>query len=198
MDVVLCTYENPMTGEHVIAWQKDDGKELLPAGERGFFGDLGKTDMGVFKNFTMGKNILMGRTTWDSLGRKKLKGRGTHYVLSRTKNDNAEDGVVFVNDLDSFLSEHGHDSDLVCIGGGSLYNKFLFDDKYKDFVDKISWNKLVDLTDNTFAEYMENKGWKATVLSAKEVSFSMTERDSFCFEAVGGETGGLRLICQEG
>ena len=40
------------------------------------------TDMAHFKALTMGKPVIMGRRTWDSLSRKPLPGR-TNIVLSR-------------------------------------------------------------------------------------------------------------------
>ena len=40
------------------------------------------TDMAHFKALTMGKPVIMGRKTWDSLPRKPLPGR-TNIVLSR-------------------------------------------------------------------------------------------------------------------
>jgi dihydrofolate reductase len=41
-----------------------------------------KSDMALFKSTTMGKPIVMGRKTWDSLPRKPLPGR-MNLVLSR-------------------------------------------------------------------------------------------------------------------
>jgi dihydrofolate reductase len=54
----------------------------------GVFGDHGalpwrlKTDLQMFKALTLGKPIIMGRKTWDSLPIKPLPGR-TNIVLSR-------------------------------------------------------------------------------------------------------------------
>jgi dihydrofolate reductase len=41
-----------------------------------------RTDMALFKQLTMGKPVIMGRKTWDSLPRKPLPGR-TNIVLTR-------------------------------------------------------------------------------------------------------------------
>ena len=41
-----------------------------------------KSDMAHFRDTTMGKPVLMGRKTWDSLARKPLPGR-TNIVISR-------------------------------------------------------------------------------------------------------------------
>jgi dihydrofolate reductase len=41
-----------------------------------------KSDLAIFRELTMGKPIVMGRKTWDSLPRRPLPGR-TNIVLSR-------------------------------------------------------------------------------------------------------------------
>jgi dihydrofolate reductase len=76
----------------------------------------------------MGKPILMGRKTYDSIGRP-LPGR-TNIVLTRDANWTA-DGVQVVNDLDSAIAASekacaAADSDeLMIIGGEQIYRKFL-------------------------------------------------------------------------
>jgi dihydrofolate reductase len=76
----------------------------------------------------MGKPILMGRKTYDSIGRP-LPGRA-NIVLTRDASWTA-DGVQVVNDLDSALAASekacaaaGSD-ELMIIGGEQIYRKFL-------------------------------------------------------------------------
>lgn len=85
-------------------------------------------DLQYFKAVTMGKPILMGRKTYDSIGRP-LPGR-TNIVLTRDANWSAK-GVVVVNDLDSATAASekacaaaGVD-ELMIIGGEQIYRKFL-------------------------------------------------------------------------
>jgi dihydrofolate reductase len=85
-------------------------------------------DLQYFKAVTMGKPILMGRKTYESIGRP-LPGR-TNIVLTRDANWSAE-GVVVVNDLDSARAASekacvtaGVD-ELMIIGGEQIYRKFL-------------------------------------------------------------------------
>ena len=55
-----------------------------------------KEDMQLFKRITMGHPILMGRKTWESLGRP-LPGR-QNIVLTRNA-DYAADGAVVITDI---------------------------------------------------------------------------------------------------
>lgn len=81
-----------------------------------------KSDMEFFKNMTIGKTVVMGRKTFDSLPVKPLKSR-KNIVLTRDENF-SYDGVVTVNDMDMLLSEYGGD-DVFVIGGGEVYKKLL-------------------------------------------------------------------------
>lgn len=78
-------------------------------------------DMAHFKRTTMGKTVLMGRKTWDSLGRP-LPGR-PNWVLSRDP-DFSPPGARRFDSLESALSEH-RDGELMVIGGADLYRQAL-------------------------------------------------------------------------
>lgn len=82
-----------------------------------------KSDMARFKASTMGKPVLMGRKTWDSLFVKPLPGR-RNLVLSRDASFRPE-GAWAYSKLDGFLAagramaeEAGVDE--ICVIGGSL------------------------------------------------------------------------------
>ena len=57
-----------------------------------------KSDLALFKANTLGKPIIMGRKTWDSLPRKPLPGR-MNVVLSRDGSFEPQQAVV----CESFL-----------------------------------------------------------------------------------------------
>ncbi len=81
------------------------------------------SDMRRFKAATMGKPVLMGRKTWDSLTRKPLPGR-PNLVLSRDRNFRAAGGWTY-SKLDAFLSAGAAMADAlgvdeICVIGGSL------------------------------------------------------------------------------
>ncbi|MGU3385865.1 dihydrofolate reductase [Methylobacterium sp. D53M] len=74
------------------------------------------SDLKRFKALTMGKPMLMGRRTWDSIGRP-LPGRRT-LVLTRDTGFRAE-GVETLHDWDSALAAAG--AELMVVGGAEIY-----------------------------------------------------------------------------
>ncbi|HQP19909.1 dihydrofolate reductase [Phenylobacterium conjunctum] len=84
-----------------------------------------KTDLANFRAVTMGKPVIMGRKTWDSLPKKPLVGR-TNIVLTRDGSFEAKGCVVCddFTDAVSIAKEQAEDDgvDEVCvIGGVSLF-----------------------------------------------------------------------------
>jgi dihydrofolate reductase len=75
-------------------------------------------DLKRFKTLTMGKPLLMGRKTYESVGRP-LPGR-TNIVLTRDRDWRA-DGVVVVRSLGQALSFARDAEELVAIGGAEIY-----------------------------------------------------------------------------
>ncbi len=82
------------------------------------------SDLKHFKKITMGKPIIMGRKTFDSIGRP-LPGRPNFVVTRQT--DWTHQGVIVCNKIESALSKADTaaadaDTDEICIiGGGALY-----------------------------------------------------------------------------
>lgn len=82
-----------------------------------------KEDMQFFKETTMGHPILMGLTTFKSIGRP-LPGR-KNYVLTHDP-EGLPEGVFPVTDLDSFVHENlGSDEEIFVIGGANVYDQML-------------------------------------------------------------------------
>ncbi|HEX4895935.1 MAG TPA: dihydrofolate reductase [Solimonas sp.] len=81
-------------------------------------------DLKFFKRNTVGKTVLMGRKTWDSLGRA-LPDR-ENWVLTRDPGFSAPGARVF-HDLDTALAAHarGGGGELMVIGGAELYRQLL-------------------------------------------------------------------------
>ena len=79
-------------------------------------------DLRFFKQTTMGKPLLMGRRTWESIGRP-LPGRRM-IVLSRDPVYQAP-GCVVARSLDDALEKAGAVSEVMVIGGAMLYEQTL-------------------------------------------------------------------------
>jgi len=75
-------------------------------------------DLKHFKALTLAKPVLMGRKTFDSIGRP-LPGR-TNLVLTRTRGWSAP-GVTVVPDLDAAIRAAGSAPELVVAGGAQVY-----------------------------------------------------------------------------
>jgi dihydrofolate reductase len=84
-----------------------------------------KSDLAIFRAVTMGKPVIMGRKTWDSLPKKPLPGR-TNIVLTRDGSFEAKGALVCETFSEAVqiareqAEEDGRDE--VCvIGGASLF-----------------------------------------------------------------------------
>ncbi|KUP23635.1 dihydrofolate reductase [Paenibacillus sp. DMB5] len=80
-------------------------------------------DFAYFKEQTLGKRMLMGRKTWESLGGKPLKGR-TSIVITRDAGFQAE-GAQVIHTLEEALAEGRKDDELMIIGGAEIYRMML-------------------------------------------------------------------------
>ncbi len=87
------------------------------------------SDMARFKAATMGKPVLMGRKTWESLPKRPLPGRA-NLVLSRDASFKAE-GAWLYTDLAAMLAaaramaEASGAGEVCVIGGAQLYESTL-------------------------------------------------------------------------
>lgn len=79
-------------------------------------------DMKLFKRLTMGHPILMGRKTWESLGRP-LPGR-QNIVLTRDASFTAE-GATVIRSVEELSSLELMDSEVMVIGGAQIYAHLL-------------------------------------------------------------------------
>ena len=75
-------------------------------------------DLQHFKRITMGKPMIMGRKTWESLP-GLLPGR-RHIVVTRDRSYRAKGGEV-VHSLDQAISQAGDVDEIMLVGGANLY-----------------------------------------------------------------------------
>lgn len=76
-----------------------------------------------FKTTTMGKPMIMGKTTFISMGKKPLPGRTT-IVLTRDPNF-THDGVKVANSIEQAMSIAGDVPEIMVVGGAQIYAQFL-------------------------------------------------------------------------
>ncbi len=79
-------------------------------------------DLQYFKKMTMGKPLLMGRKTYDSIGRP-LPGRDM-IVLSRDTRLSI-DGCWVINDVNQLAQKYGADQEVMVAGGAQIYQALL-------------------------------------------------------------------------
>ncbi|MFV1973168.1 MAG: type 3 dihydrofolate reductase [Thiohalobacterales bacterium] len=79
-------------------------------------------DLKHFKQLTTGKPILMGRKTWESIGRP-LPERTSIVITSDP--DYTAAGCVVVHSIDAALRAAEHHDEVMVIGGSELYRQVL-------------------------------------------------------------------------
>ncbi len=112
-------------------------------------------DLKHFKELTTGHPVIMGRRTYESIG-KPLPNR-TNIVISR-KNDWFEEGILIVGSIKEAIKfAKKIDENAYIIGGGNIYEQTL------DLADKLEVT-LVDavLDADTFFPKINEKVWQKT------------------------------------
>jgi dihydrofolate reductase len=79
-------------------------------------------DLAHFKRITLGKPILMGRRTWESL--PGLLPQRHHIVLTRDPDYRAQ-GCTLVGSLEEAIAAAGDAPELMVVGGAALYAETL-------------------------------------------------------------------------
>lgn len=100
-----------------------------------------KDDLAFYKEMSMGKNIIMGRLTLDSMPKTALVGRKpivlTKNIISSTEM------IKYFNDLDKLLQViNVSKEEFMVIGGASIYRQFL------PFVDTMYLTHIEDKNTN--------------------------------------------------
>ncbi|MCP1184923.1 dihydrofolate reductase [Paenibacillus sp. 1781tsa1] len=80
-------------------------------------------DLKYFKEMTVGKNLIMGRKTYESIG--KILPNRTNIILTTKENYQAE-GCIVVNNMDEVIKIANESIvDSFVIGGSSIYEQFI-------------------------------------------------------------------------
>lgn len=121
-------------------------------------------DFKFFKKTTMGHPMIMGRTTWHSLGGKPLPGRA-HWIISKSITSSTADFQVFSSPALALEYAKNQEQDLVfIIGGGSIYEQML------PFTDEILMTRIhTQIQDGqVFFPEIRKGGWKKMTASHHE------------------------------
>ena len=137
-------------------------------------------DLKRFKALTLGKPVVMGRKTYESIIQslgKPLPGRDNLVITSDTqyisKNNHSADNVFFFTDINNLLNylqeKYSADKEIMIIGGGEIYKQFLnLSSKiYLTLVDtaldgdvffpEINKNQWHEITSKTSLNYKDDK-----------------------------------------
>ena len=117
-------------------------------------------DLKRFRRLTMGHHIVMGRKTWESIGRL-LPGR-KHIIISRKRGYDVP-GAKVVDSLEAAVAAARDDSEIFVIGGGEIYALVL------PIADRIYATEIARKYegDTHFPELEEGK-WRETVRETHE------------------------------
>ncbi|WP_375616508.1 dihydrofolate reductase [Bartonella sp. AP58NXGY] len=123
------------------------------------------TDLQRFKALTLGKPIIMGRKTWDSLGRP-LPGR-TNIVVTRDCTFNAEGAVVAHSlsqacSLATSVASQNDVKEIFIIGGGEIFQQGL------PMADKIFLTEvLASIEGDSFFPVFDKEKW--TIVQTQDI-----------------------------
>lgn len=130
-------------------------------------------DLKHFKEITSGHPVIMGRKTYESIG-KPLPNR-TNIVVSR-KTDWFEEGILIVGSIKEAVKfAKKIDEEVFIIGGGKIYEQTM------DIVDKLEVTLVkADLEADTYFPKIDPKVWK----KVNEVCHEKDEKNQydFCFQ----------------
>lgn len=128
-------------------------------------------DLAWFKRHTLNKPVIMGRRTWESIGRP-LPGRLNIVISSQPS---AAEGVTWVASVEEALQAAGEAEEVMVIGGGRIYEQFLAqaDKLYLTHIDA----EVVG--DTTFPDF-EPEEWHSTFSEFHDADEKNTH--SYCFE----------------
>lgn len=98
---------------------------VVAASENGVIGREGglpwhvSSDLKLFKEITLGKPVIMGRRTWESLPRQPLPGRRNIVITRRA--DFVAESAELVHSVDEALAVCAGEAEVSIIGGGQVY-----------------------------------------------------------------------------
>jgi len=138
-------------------------------------------DLKRFKALTLGKPVVMGRKTYDSIGRP-LPGR-TNIVVSRQSGLQIA-GCIVVNCVDAAMAAAGSADEIMLIGGAELYCRAL------PAVNKIYLTRVhANVPGDTFFPELDSRQWHETPVASHPVD----ERHAHAFSFINLQRASLSV-----
>ena len=135
-------------------------------------------DLRRFKALTMGKPMLMGRLTYESIG-KALPGRQS-IILTRQVDFRAKDCEV-VTTVDAAIAAAGNAAELMVIGGGNIYEQLL------PGADRIYLTRVhTHIEGDTFFPQIDPAEWRSK--NAENFPVTAERQYGFTFETLERQT----------
>lgn len=129
-------------------------------------------DLKHFKALTMGHHIVMGRKTYESIG-KPLPGR-TSIVVTHNANYSVPD-VIVMNSLEAAISACEGDAEIFVIGGAELYRQAI------DLADRIYLTEIdADISGDAQFIELDRTMWQET----ERVSHAPDEKNAHTYHFV--------------
>ncbi|MEM9334378.1 MAG: dihydrofolate reductase [Pseudomonadota bacterium] len=129
-------------------------------------------DLKRFKALTTGKPVIMGRKTWESIGRP-LPNR-QNIVITRNAAFDAE-GCDVVATPEQAIATAGTSDELMIIGGGTIYEIFL-DKATRIYLTRVH----TEIDGDTFFPHLEPEVW----IETSRTSHPVDERHAFAFDFI--------------
>ena len=131
------------------------------------------SDLKHFKAVTLGKPVIMGRKTWDSLPRKPLPGR-RNLVISRNAAYSAQGSEVLPS-LEAALAATAGEAEVCVIGGAEIF-KAALPLAHRIYLTRV----LADVAGDTIMPELPAKQWH----EVERQSHAKSEKDSSAFDTI--------------
>jgi dihydrofolate reductase len=131
------------------------------------------SDLKLFKEITLGKPVIMGRRTWESLPRQPLPGR-RNIVITRNP-DYVAEGAEIARSVDEALALCAGEPEVSIIGGGQVYEQAM------SRTDRVYLTRIhLDVEGDTFLPDLPAEQWR----EVERRAFDKGERDDAAFTLV--------------
>jgi dihydrofolate reductase len=130
-------------------------------------------DLAHFKRITLNKPVVMGRKTFESIGRP-LPDR--HNIVVSSNADYSTTGITLVNNCQQAIQAAGQCEEVMIIGGGAIYRHFL------PLCQRL-YLTLIDLQvegDTQFPDYEHIGSWRTT----ESETFTADDRNPHSYQFV--------------